>query len=78
MKVGKREVERLGPGLHVFEAVVGMARMPVIKHYDGICHVFVDKDADLDMAEAIVINSKCQKPSVCNALETLLIHRDVI
>ncbi|MDF1853245.1 MAG: glutamate-5-semialdehyde dehydrogenase [Verrucomicrobiales bacterium] len=68
-------IPRGGAGL--IEAVVGMARMPVIKHYDGICHVFVDKDADLDMAEAIVINSKCQKPSVCNALETLLIHRSV-
>ncbi|MDF1658215.1 MAG: glutamate-5-semialdehyde dehydrogenase [Verrucomicrobiales bacterium] len=64
-------------GASLIEAVVGMARMPVIKHYDGICHAFVDKAADLDMAEAIVINSKCQKPSVCNALETLLIHRDV-
>ena len=64
-------------GASLIEAVVGMARMPVIKHYDGICHVFVDKAADLDMAEAIVVNSKCQKPSVCNALETLLIHREV-
>lgn len=64
-------------GSSLIEAVVGMARMPVIKHYDGICHAFVDKDANLDMAEAIVINSKCQKPSVCNALETLLIHRDI-
>lgn len=64
-------------GASLIEAVVGMARMPVIKHYDGICHVFVDKAADLDMAEAITINSKCHKPSVCNALETLLIHRDV-
>jgi glutamate-5-semialdehyde dehydrogenase len=49
--------------------------MPVIKHYDGICHVYVDQDADLDMAEAITINSKTQKPSVCNAAETLLVHR---
>tara|TARA_R110002096_G_scaffold126328_14_gene273006 strand:- start:787 stop:2052 length:1266 start_codon:yes stop_codon:yes gene_type:complete len=64
-------------GASLIEAVVGMARMPVIKHYDGICHVFVDKDADPDMAEAVAINSKVQKPSVCNALETLLIHRDV-
>lgn len=68
-------IPRGGAGL--IEAVVSMARMPVIKHYDGICHVFVDKDADLDMAESIVVNSKCQKPSVCNALETLLIHRDI-
>ncbi|MAS95408.1 MAG: glutamate-5-semialdehyde dehydrogenase [Verrucomicrobiales bacterium] len=68
-------IPRGGAGL--IEAVVGMARMPVIKHYDGICHVFVDKDAGLEMAEAIVVNSKIQKPSVCNALETLLIHKDV-
>ncbi|MEM9282868.1 MAG: glutamate-5-semialdehyde dehydrogenase [Verrucomicrobiota bacterium] len=64
-------------GASLIEAVVGMARMPVIKHYDGICHVFVDQEADLDMAEAIAINSKVQKPSVCNALETLLIQRTV-
>ncbi len=68
-------IPRGGAGL--INAVVAMARMPVIKHYDGICHVYVDKAADLDMAEAITINSKCQKPSVCNALETLLIHKDV-
>ena len=68
-------IPRGGAGL--IEAVVGMARMPVIKHYDGICHVYVDKEADLDMAEAIALNSKIQKPSVCNALETLLIHKDV-
>lgn len=64
-------------GASLIEAVVGMARMPVIKHYDGICHVYVDKGADPAMAAAIVVNSKCQKPSVCNALETLLIHRDI-
>ena len=64
-------------GASLIEAVVSMARMPVIKHYDGICHVFVDKGADPDMAEAIIVNSKLQKPSVCNALETLLIHRDI-
>ncbi len=64
-------------GASLIEAVVSMARMPVIKHYDGICHVYVDQDADLDMAEAITINSKTQKPSVCNAAETLLVHRDI-
>ena len=68
-------IPRGGAGL--IEAVVSMARMPVIKHYDGICHVFVDKDCDADMAEAITLNSKLHKPSVCNALETLLIHRDI-
>ncbi|MDF1812343.1 MAG: glutamate-5-semialdehyde dehydrogenase [Verrucomicrobiales bacterium] len=68
-------IPRGGAGL--IEAVVSMARMPVIKHYDGICHVYVDKQADLDMAEDITVNSKIQKPSVCNALETLLIHKDI-
>ena len=68
-------VPRGGQGL--IETVVSLARMPVIKHYDGICHVFVDKNADLELAKQIAINSKCQKPSVCNALETLLVHRDI-
>ncbi len=68
-------IPRGGKGL--IETVVSLARMPVIKHYDGICHVYVDKDADLEMAKAIAVNSKTQKPSVCNALETLLVHRDV-
>ena len=64
-------------GHALIEAVVQHARMPVIKHYNGICHVFVDKSADLAMAESIVINAKCQRPGVCNAMETLLVHRDV-
>lgn len=64
-------------GSDLIEAVVSMARVPVIKHYDGICHVYVDRSADLDMAEAIVVNSKVQKPSVCNALETLLVDREI-
>jgi glutamate-5-semialdehyde dehydrogenase len=51
--------------------------MPVIKHYHGVCHVFVDRAADLAMAEEITVNAKCQRPGVCNALETLLVHRDV-
>jgi glutamate-5-semialdehyde dehydrogenase len=49
----------------------------VIKHYHGVCHVYVDKDADFDMAESIVVNAKSQRPGVCNSLETLLVHRDV-
>jgi glutamate-5-semialdehyde dehydrogenase len=49
----------------------------VIKHYDGICHVFVDKDADLAMADEIVFNAKVQRPGVCNAMETLLVHVDI-
>ncbi|MEM7385003.1 MAG: gamma-glutamyl-phosphate reductase, partial [Verrucomicrobiota bacterium] len=66
---------RGGKGL--IETVVSLARMPVIKHYDGICHVYVDEEADLEMASRIVVDSKCQKPSVCNALETLLIDENV-
>ena len=64
-------------GHSLIEAVVSAARMPVIKHYDGICHVFVDREADLPMALDIAINAKCQRPGVCNALETLLVHRDI-
>ncbi len=64
-------------GHSLIEAVVAAARMPVIKHYDGICHVYVDRDADLKMALDIAINAKCQRPGVCNAMEALLIHRDI-
>ena len=68
-------VPRGGKGL--IETVVSHARMPVIKHYDGICVMYVDKDADLAMAESIVLNAKVQRPGVCNAIETVLVHRDV-
>jgi len=68
-------IPRGGRGL--IEKVVSTARMPVIKHYDGVCHIYVHADADLEMAAKIIANSKCQKPGVCNALETLLIHRDI-
>ena len=67
-------IPRGGKGL--IEKVVSTARMPVIKHYDGVCHVYVHADADFDMAANIIANSKCQKPGVCNALETILVHRD--
>ena len=63
-------------GHALIEAVVSAARMPVIKHYNGICMVYVDKEADMAMAEAIVINAKTQRPGVCNAIETVLVHRD--
>lgn len=53
------------------------ARMPVIKHYKGVCHVYVDLDADLDKAVEITHNAKVQRPGVCNAVETLLVHRGV-
>ncbi len=65
-------IPRGGKGL--IETVVSQARMPVIKHYDGICHVFVDEAADQVMAGEITVDAKTQKPSVCNALETLLVH----
>ena len=68
-------IPRGGKGL--IEKVVSLARMPVIKHYDGICHVFVDGAADLKMARQITVDAKTQKPGVCNALETLLVHEDV-
>jgi len=63
-------------GEDLIRAVVRQSRIPVIKHYKGVCHVFVDADADLDMAANICINGKTQRPGVCNALETLLVHRD--
>lgn len=68
-------IPRGGKGL--IETVVSLARMPVIKHYDGICHLYVDKAADIDMAVSLTVNSKTQKCGVCNALETLLVHRDI-
>ena len=63
-------------GHSLIEAVVAAARMPVIKHYNGICAVYVDKEADLQMAEEIILNAKTQRPGVCNAIETILVHRD--
>ena len=68
-------IPRGGKGL--IEAVVSQARMPVIKHYDGICHLFVDEHANLDMAVKLTVDSKTQKPGVCNALETLLVDAAV-
>src|SRR5213593_1429588 len=53
------------------------SRIPVVKHFEGICHVYVDRRADLDMAERIVLNAKVQRPSVCNAIENLLVHQAV-
>ena len=68
-------IPRGGKGL--IETVSRHARMPVIKHYDGICAVYVDQAADLSMARDIILNAKCQRPGVCNAAETLLLHRDI-
>jgi len=51
--------------------------VPVIKHYKGVCHVYVDGEADLKMAEEIAMNAKVQRPAVCNAMETLLVDRKI-
>jgi glutamate-5-semialdehyde dehydrogenase len=64
-------------GRSLIERVTAEATMPVLKHFDGVCHVYVDASADLRMAEEILIDSKCQRPGVCNAAESLLVHRDV-
>jgi len=64
-------------GHALIEAVMAHARMPVIKHYNGICITYVDSEADLDMAVQVVVNAKTQRPGVCNALETLLVHRKI-
>lgn len=66
-------IPRGGPGL--IAAVVQHARVPVIKHADGVCHIFIHREADPKMAEEIVVNAKCQRPATCNAAETLLIDR---
>lgn len=64
-------------GEALIRRVCSEARMPVLKHFTGNCHVYVDKAADLDMAEAITVNAKCQRLGVCNAAESLLVHRGV-
>lgn len=63
-------------GESLVRAVTETATMPVLKHFKGVCHAFVDADADLEQALAIVFNSKVQRPGVCNALECLLVHKD--
>lgn len=68
-------IPRGGEGLIRF--VSEHSRIPVIQHYKGICHLFVDKAADLDKALALLLNGKTQRPGVCNALETLLVHREI-
>jgi glutamate-5-semialdehyde dehydrogenase len=67
-------IPRGGEGL--IRTVAEHATMPVLKHYQGNCHLYVDKSADLEMAERILLNAKCQRPGVCNAAESLLVHRD--
>jgi len=64
-------------GEELIRTVVNQSRIPVIKHYKGVCHIFVDAGADLEMAVKICMNAKTQRPGVCNAMETLLIHQDI-
>ncbi|MEI7437953.1 MAG: glutamate-5-semialdehyde dehydrogenase, partial [bacterium] len=64
-------------GESLIRSVTAQAHVPVIKHYKGVCHTYVDADADLEMALAIAENAKCQRPGVCNAMETLLVHESV-
>src|SRR5207248_132494 len=65
-------------GESLIRRVVEEARMPVLKHYKGNCHIYVDRSADLGMAERIIVNAKCQRPGVCNAAESLLVHREIV
>jgi len=64
-------------GESLIRAVVANATVPVLKHYKGVCHLYIDKEADLEQAIAITENAKCQRPGVCNAVETILVHKDV-
>jgi glutamate-5-semialdehyde dehydrogenase len=64
-------------GEDLIRFVVSRSKIPVIKHYKGVCHVFVDASADLKMAQTICYNAKVQRPGVCNAMETLLVHREI-
>ena len=68
-------IPRGGPGLIRF--VAEHARVPVIKHYQGVCHLYVDESADIDLALRLLIDGKTTRPSVCNALETLLVHAHI-
>ncbi len=64
-------------GESLIRRVVAEAKMPVLKHYTGNCHVYVDADADHAMSVKVVVNAKAQRPGVCNAAETLLVHREI-
>jgi glutamate-5-semialdehyde dehydrogenase len=64
-------------GETLIKEVTKNSRIPVIKHYKGLCHIYVDEFADLNMAHKIVVNAKVQRPGVCNAVETLLVHEDI-
>jgi glutamate-5-semialdehyde dehydrogenase len=63
-------------GESLIKRVVQEATVPVIKHFKGVCHLYVDEDCDMDMAEEVVHNAKVQRPATCNSLETLLVHKN--
>jgi len=64
-------------GESLIKAIEKMSKIPVIKHYKGVCHIYVDKSANIDIALKVCFNAKVQRPSVCNAVETLLVHKDI-
>ena len=64
-------------GEELIRAVVAQSKIPVLKHYKGVCHIFVDAQADIDMAVNVCLNAKTQRPGVCNAMETMLVHKDI-
>ncbi|MBI3319494.1 MAG: glutamate-5-semialdehyde dehydrogenase, partial [Candidatus Omnitrophica bacterium] len=64
-------------GEALIRKIVERSKIPVIKHAKGVCHVYIDDEADVAMAEQIVVNAKCQRPATCNAMETLLVHQAV-
>jgi glutamate-5-semialdehyde dehydrogenase len=64
-------------GEELKRTIVAESRIPVVKHFEGICHLYVDATADLDMAERLCLDAKVRRPSVCNAIETLLVHEGV-
>jgi len=68
-------IPRGGEGL--IRKVARISRIPVIKHYKGICHIYVDEQADLDMAKKVCFNAKVQRPGVCNAMESMLVHKSI-
>ena len=75
----EEEIDLIIPrgGEELIRFVTGHSRIPVIKHYKGVCHIFVDESADLEVATRICLNAKVQRPGVCNAMETLLVHEKV-
>jgi len=75
----EEEIDLIIPrgGEELIRFVMNHSKIPVIKHYKGVCHIFVDESADLEMATRVCFNAKVQRPGVCNAMETLLVHEKV-